>query len=1128
MDLQLRSIIKVQNKFREIKNQLNTINNDMTQIKDYINSQMTTLQQNYDIDLITKEQYISNMEKLDLLYCDYIKLPLVPVSIYSLKEQSVIEIQVAISSLFNKLRKSCENNGMTKICKIIKLYCGQNWLSTVSNECYNLLVFYDRYVDPFKVEVINKDNKDEYEEILDIAKNIEHKMINTEPFCIRSYPTITKSFIEKIDGIKIYIPFQDSFIKIYGILKKDSLGLSKDDFPFREKYGEVLINLKHLDIPDNFKYGYLQQMSLRDFISNNQRELLNKIKNNYNHLQRLKNKTLSQLVKEFTKSTIEKQRNTVILLLLSDKDDDHFLAHILYDMIANDSFLLKAQPNSNFIYKSLHWSMQKKLKVTKKKVEESKKKEITEEDIPYDKRISLLKAPNKVKAKAREKLKEMQGTRESSSKAQHYLEGLLKVPFGVYKKESILSFLSDFKLKLDSTILVLIEKINDLEESKLKDLLIFIGNKYEECKSSLETETDINNFIKEIMVYLNNLDLNLVNIEADVESEDEEDEIVYNINKNMINDFVNKIRHIQKIRKALVDHEVENIDSLKRIGQELSVIERKLGMATDQLVAPDKSINDENINEINGIYEMIHSLVSEWNDYKENKKEYLRNIRHTLDKCVHGHDECKKHIERIIGQWMNGKMKGTVFGLHGPPGTGKTSIAKEGIAKCLVDVEGNPRPFCFLPLGGSSNGSTLEGHNYTYLGSTWGKIIDMIMDAKCMNPIIYIDEVDKVSATERGREVISILTHLTDPSQNKEFTDRFFSGINFDLSQAIFIFSYNDRSLIDSILFDRITEIQVKPISNPDKVKITKDYLLPEIVKEVGFKEGDIEIHKKEILFIIENYTYEAGVRKLKEKLYEIVRHLNLQHIMEDDVTLPHRLTTDEIEDIFSSRNKVIIKKCAKKPHIGMVNGLYATSMGTGGLTFIEVHKTVSEQKLALELTGSQGDVMKESMKVAKTLAWNIIPKEIKKSISTEWKETGPFGLHIHCPAGATPKDGPSAGTAITCGIISRLCNLPVRNDVAMTGEINLRGQVTAIGGVDSKVEGAKRAGARKVLLPKDNEQDYKKYVKKLEEALATSGEYSMEMLKAENNIEVVFVEKLEEVIPHIFVENDLEFNCDF
>ena len=136
-------------------------------------------------------------------------------------------------------------------------------------------------------------------------------------------------------------------------------------------------------------------------------------------------------------------------------------------------------------------------------------------------------------------------------------------------------------------------------------------------------------------------------------------------------------------------------------------------------------------------------------------------MRETLDKCVHGHDECKSYIEKIIGQWMNGKMEGCVFGLRGPPGVGKTTIVREGLSKCLLDNNNNARPFASLPLGGSTNGAILEGHSYTYLGSTWGRIVDILMETKCMNPIIYIDEIDKISHTEHGREIIGILTHLT-------------------------------------------------------------------------------------------------------------------------------------------------------------------------------------------------------------------------------------------------------------------------------------------------------------------------------------------------------------------------------
>ena len=197
---------------------------------------------------------------------------------------------------------------------------------------------------------------------------------------------------------------------------------------------------------------------------------------------------------------------------------------------------------------------------------------------------------------------------------------------------------------------------------------------------------------------------------------------------------------------------------------------------------------------------------------KKNKIEYINNATKILDKCVYGHTEVKKQIQRLIGQWMNGKITGNCIGLSGPPGIGKTTICKEGIAKCLKNKDGKTRPFAFLALGGSTNGSMLVGHNYTYLGSTWGKIVDILIETQCMNPIIYIDELDKVSNTEHGKEITGILTHLTDPIQNNEFQDKYFSGVPFDLSKALFIFSYNDNSKIDNILKDRIQEIEVKPL----------------------------------------------------------------------------------------------------------------------------------------------------------------------------------------------------------------------------------------------------------------------------------------------------------------------------
>ena len=494
--------------------------------------------------------------------------------------------------------------------------------------------------------------------------------------------------------------------------------------------------------------------------------------------------------------------------------------------------------------------------------------------------------------------------------------------------------------------------------------------------------------------------------------------------------------------------------------------------------------------------------------------------RKFLDDAVYGHEEPKKQIERIIAQWINGNSTGYCFGFEGPPGTGKTSLAKKGLTKCLQDDDGNSRPFTFIAIGGSSNGSTLEGHSYTYVGSTWGKIVDVLMETKCMNPIIFIDELDKVSHTEHGKEIIGILTHMTDPSQNDEFSDRYFSGIKINLSKALIIFSYNDPSLIDPILLDRIHRVNFKALKKHEKIVIVKKYMLPEILKTVGFSKNNIIFRDDIIEYIIDNYTYEAGVRKLKEKMFEIIREINLRwHLSNNEnktLEFPFIVNEDFIsKDIFSDKPKLQVKVIAPEPRIGLVNGLYATTVGLGGLTIIESYKIPSSSKLSLELTGKQGDVMKESMKVAKTVAWNILPNSIKNKIKNEWEITGPFGIHIHCPEGATPKDGPSAGGAITTAIISLLANIPIKNTIAMTGEIDLNGSIHAIGGLEAKINGAKRAGVKLVLCPKQNKDDLEKIIKDKESCIHPT---------KKEDFDVVMVENIWDILDIVLCDNNIDF----
>ena len=547
--------------------------------------------------------------------------------------------------------------------------------------------------------------------------------------------------------------------------------------------------------------------------------------------------------------------------------------------------------------------------------------------------------------------------------------------------------------------------------------------------------------------------------------------------------------------------------------------------------------------------EEIKNIINDWYNFKNNKKIYMETVDNILNKCTYGQLEAKKQMKRIIGQWMNGNSKGQCFGLCGPPGVGKTTLCKNGLAKCLFDESGESRPFAFLPLGGATNGSILEGHHYTYLGSTWGKIVDILMETKCMNPIIYIDELDKISKTEHGKEIASILTHITDQSQNKEFYDKYFTSIPIDLSQVLFIFSYNNKDDIDSILRDRIQEIPVRALSLQDKLIISQNYVIPEILSNVGFSNMEIIFTNEILSKIINKYTHEAGVRKVNEILYDIVRDINLKKIENSNNTIEYPISIDDkiTEPILSNMTCVNIKRINEKPLIGQGTGLYAYSSGAiGGITIIQVMRTMSDKKLSIEkLTGCLGDVMKESMNCSLTVAWNILPLNIKKEIE-ESKEG--YGLHIHC-GNYQQKDGPSASIIQCITIISRLVNIAIKNDVAMTGEMDLQGNAMEIGGLYSKIMGAYNAGVKKVLIPKENEKDldliFKREkeemmeIKKIKNTLQSNlirnipsysnlYENNLNCRVFRNEMEIVIINDVFEALKHTLVDNDLIFNRDF
>ena len=299
-----------------------------------------------------------------------------------------------------------------------------------------------------------------------------------------------------------------------------------------------------------------------------------------------------------------------------------------------------------------------------------------------------------------------------------------------------------------------------------------------------------------------------------------------------------------------------------------------------------------------------NSLEITMQDGVESSNRFMETAKQTLDTAVYGLNDAKMQIMQLLGQLItNPDAIGCAVAIKGPPGTGKTSLVKEGISKILN------RPFAFIALGGATDSSFLEGHSYTYEGSTWGKIVQILIDSKCMNPVIYFDELDKISGTPKGDEIVGILTHLTDSSQNGQFHDKYFSEIDFDLSKCLFIFSYNDESKISSILRDRMYRIQTKGYDKKQKTIIATNYLLPKIQEQVRFKKDDICISDEVLHYIIEHYCEkEDGVRNQKRCLEIIYTKLNLYRLMRPGSSLFDADMTMEVSFPFQVTKQIVDK----------------------------------------------------------------------------------------------------------------------------------------------------------------------------------------------------------------------------
>ena len=299
-------------------------------------------------------------------------------------------------------------------------------------------------------------------------------------------------------------------------------------------------------------------------------------------------------------------------------------------------------------------------------------------------------------------------------------------------------------------------------------------------------------------------------------------------------------------------------------------------------------------------------------DTIEIKRNFLKNTNNILNDAIYGHTTAKNHILQLVSKWIrNPESNGNILAIQGPMGNGKTTLVKKGISKAI------DRPFHFIALGGASDSSSFDGHHYTYEGSKYGRIVEILMESKCMNPIFYFDELDKISDTQKGDEIIHLLTHLTDNSQNDKFQDNYFSGINFDLSKALFIFSFNDEHKIDKILKDRMYVINTKGFKPDEKIHIANDYLLPELLKSYNYSDNII-FDDDIIQNIVEKYTHnEEGVRNLKRCLETIISKVNMYELLYDDnndksmldldytitdFSIPYKVKSDDL-DILLNKN---------------------------------------------------------------------------------------------------------------------------------------------------------------------------------------------------------------------------------
>jgi ATP-dependent Lon protease len=614
--------------------------------------------------------------------------------------------------------------------------------------------------------------------------------------------------------------------------------------------------------------------------------------------------------------------------------------------------------------------------------------------------------------------------------------------------------------------------IDDAE--KLVDAVIANLPSQVEDKQSILEENNIKNRLSKTLELLTK-EIDLVKIEDDINKRVQE-----RLERMQKKFFLNE--QLKEIKKELEEGEGvdEGVTELLNRAKNKNMPEQVKEKFDAEIEKLKKTPNLSP--EYTVIYNYLEWLVDlPWNVFTQDNKD-LKLAEEILEKEHYGLKEAKERILDFIAvRQLNPKSKGPIICFVGPPGTGKTSLARS-IAHALN------RNFVRVSLGGVRDEAEIRGHRRTYVGSLPGKIIQMMKKANSMNPVFLLDEVDKMSTDFRG-DPSSALLEVLDPEQNHTFNDHYLA-LDFDLSYVFFITTANNLYNIPEPLRDRMEVIEIPGYTELEKKEIAKYFLIPKQIQENGLNDLEIKFNEQSILDIIRYYTKEAGVRNLERNIGKIIRKLAREKITNDLKNV--KITSKSLQKYLGVR-KFDFTKAQKEPRVGIVAGLAWTENG-GDVLYIE--SSIFKGKGELILTGQLGDVMQESAKIAFSYAKSVA--DIYKIDPVLFKE---YDLHIHVPEGAIPKDGPSAGVTMVSSIISTLSNRKARNDFAMTGEITLKGDILPIGGLREKLLAAKRGGIYNIILPKKNEKDVT--------------EIPEQILK---DLNIYYVERIEEVLEKILI----------